>query len=252
MGLDIYSGTFVRYYSKNWKTRTQQFCEENGIEYNVVRANPEEHEEQASVEEIIDGVHQWQEQMLIMLKNHDINTFKMWNENNEKEYYTDKPDWDALGALLLMVAAKVMNMECPGQYQKGMEFHPYINEAAEETLSEWSLFSGVCHFIPQSEYLLFNWVLANGKECSFATTANIRAELDAINDLLWNAAEETILEWNHTEGYPADVTFNNGKYEKIQETNTYDTESLAKFCYSILYQAVIFSEKNNVPIIFDF
>ena len=52
MGLDIYAGTFVKYYAKHWKTKTQQFCEENGIEYKVIRANPEEHEQQASVEEI--------------------------------------------------------------------------------------------------------------------------------------------------------------------------------------------------------
>lgn len=252
MGLDIYAGTFVKYYAKHWKTKTQQFCEENGIEYKIIRANPEEHEEQASVEEITSGVHEWQKQLIVMLSNHNINGFELWEENDGKDYYTDKPDWDAFGALLLMTAAKVLGKEYPCEYKKNMEFHPYIQEAANEKLGEWSLFTGITHFIPQNEYLMFNWLLANGKECSFATTANLRAELEAINQLLWNADEDTIKSWNLTEGYPTDAEFKNGTYKKIQENTVFETESLAKFCFSVLYQAVLFSELNNVPVIFDF
>ena len=32
MGLDIYAGTLTRYYTHNWKTVTQLFAEENGIQ----------------------------------------------------------------------------------------------------------------------------------------------------------------------------------------------------------------------------
>ena len=187
-----------------------------------------------------------------MLSNHNINTFEIWDENDEKDYYTDKPDWDSFGALLLMTASRVLGKECPSEYIKNMDFHPYIQEAANEKLSEWSLFTGINHFIPQKEYLMFNWLLANGKECSFATIANLKAELDAINQLLWNADEETIISWNSTEGYPTDATFENGTYKRIQESTVYETESLAKFCFSILYQAVMFSEEYSVPVIFDF
>lgn len=252
MGLDIYSGTFVRYYAKNWKTKTQQICEENGIQYNVVRANPEEHENQASVDIILEGVSNWQNQMIKMLAGHNINSFELWEENNSKAYYTDKPDWDALGALLLMTSAKVLDRSCPKEYEKGSDFHPYIYEATEKILSEWSLFLGAYHFIPQKECLMFKWVLANGKETLFATTANLKEELNSINKLLWNADEETILLWNTTEGYPLEGTINNGKAYLVKETHIYETESLAKFCFSILYQAVKFSDQNNVPIIFDY
>lgn len=252
MGMDIYAGTFIRYYAQNWKTKTQQFCEENGIAYNVIRANHDEHEKQDLLEEIIEGVHNWQNKMIEILESHDINGFELWEENNEKEYYTDKPDWDALGALLLMVSAKVLGKDCPAEYEKNMDFHPYIEEAAAEKLDDWSLLAGVCHFIPQNKYLMFDWFLANGKKASFATTANLKAELDAINDILWNVDENTILEWTETEGYPVDAVFQNGKYRRLQESTVYNTESLAKFCFSILYRAVRFSFENNVPVIFDF
>lgn len=252
MGMDIYAGTFVRYYAKNWKTISQQFCEQNGIAYNVIRANPEEYENQASPEEITEGVHYWQNRMTEMLESHDIHGFELWEENNEKEYYTDKPDWDALGALLLMVSAKVLDRDCPAEYEKNMEFHPYIKEAAAEKLDGWSLPAGICHFIPQNEYLMFDWVLANGKEASFAATANLKAELDTINEILWNADENMILGWTETEGYPVDAVLQNGKYQRLQENTVYNTESLAKFCFSILYRAVQFSFENNVPVIFDY
>ena len=29
-----------------------------------------------------------------------------WQEDNEKPYYTDKPDWDAFGAMLLVAACR--------------------------------------------------------------------------------------------------------------------------------------------------
>ncbi|MBR4086109.1 MAG: hypothetical protein IKK33_17720 [Lachnospiraceae bacterium] len=36
MGLDIFAGTLSRYYMRNWKTATQQFCEENGLQYSQI------------------------------------------------------------------------------------------------------------------------------------------------------------------------------------------------------------------------
>lgn len=90
------------------------------------------------------------------------------------------------------------------------------------------------------------------KEASISTVASLKAELDIINQLLWNADEKTILEWNHSEGYPTDGTVQNGIYQKGTVHTVYDTESLAKYAFSIFYQAVQFAEKNNVPIILDF
>lgn len=250
MGLDIYAGTFIRYYSKNWKTTNQKFCEENGIEYKIIRAHQEK---QSSIDDIITGVHQWQQQLQIVMHHSGVLEFKIWQEDNEKKYYTEKPDWDAYGALLLMNSAKALNKKVPEKYLKGMSFdHPFIKKAQNKFFSKWSLYKGVCHFIPHNENILFNWYLANGIETSFATIGTLREELTKINEFCWNANENTIHSWYETEGYPIYAEFINGQYKKIAENNVYNTESLAKFAFSILYKALIFAEENEVPVIFDF
>lgn len=68
----------------------------------------------------------------------------------------------------------------------------------------------------------------------------------------WDAARETILDWDKTEGYPADAMFQDGKVKFNQVSEVYDTESLAKFAFSILWQAVEFAERERVPVILDF
>ena len=46
----------------------------------------------------------------------------------------------------------------------------------------------------------------------------------------------------------------NGEYSKadIEEHTQYDTDSLAKFAFSMFWQAMLFAEKNRVPILLDF
>lgn len=250
MGLDIYAGTFIRYYTRNWKTANQKFCEENGIQYQMIRAHQEE---PVSVAEMITVVHQWQEQLQNVLQHSGVPKFEIWQEDNEKAYYTEKPDWDAYGALLLMTSAKALKKNVPEEYPKGMDFnHPLTNQAQKKCFHQWALYRGVCYFLPHSENLLFDWYLANGKEASFATIRTLREELTTINQLCWNADENTIHGWYENEGYPTDFVFANGQCKKVADHNVYDTESLAKFAFSILYKALIFAEENAVPIIFDF
>lgn len=257
MGLDVYAGTYIRYYARNWKTIIQQFAEAQGLSCEIVRVvNGEkiDDSEPASLEDITAGVHHWQERLKAVLKDGGVPDFKLWPEDNEKDYFTDKPDWDAYGAMLLLASAKVLKKEPPEEYQKDATFdHPYIQEAAENYFARWGLFSDICHYLPGTEPLLFTWYLANGQQASFATTAELRLELEAINALCWNADEQTIMNWSSTEGYPTDaIQGSDGKVKMLKENTVYSTQSLAKLAFSIFWQALMFSEKNEVPIILDY
>ena len=96
MGLDIYAGTLTRYYTHNWKTVTQLFAEENGINFEVIRSKQEESE--LSSKELNQIVMQWRDAIIRGL---NLDSVPFWNEDfNETPYYTNKPDWDALNALL--------------------------------------------------------------------------------------------------------------------------------------------------------
>lgn len=252
MGLDVYAGTFTRYYARNWKTVVQKFSEENGISYHQIRAN---NTSPPPVEEITEGVNNWENQLVAVLKNSGVNSAQTWEENNEKPYYTDKPDWDAFGALLLYAAAKLLGKETPKDFPKRMNYnaHPLMKKIRKnKSCNGWSLFLEVCHWIPINDSFMFNGPLANGATVNIGTTALLKNELSKINEIGWRADRETILGWTSTEGYPTAAEFKDGKLEFNDVTEVYDTNSLARFAFSVLWQAVEFAEKERVPVILDF
>ncbi len=253
MGLDVYAGTYVRYYARSWKTVNQQFCEANGLEYHQIRVNDTS---PPSVKEITEGVKNWENQLITVLHNSGVPIAEAWEENNEKQYYTDKPDWDAFNALLLYTAAKILGENFPKEFSKNMDIygHPLMDKIGktEQVMMGWSLFRGVCHWIPINDGIMFNFPLPNGVSADIAATALLKSELTRINELDWNADRKTILSWKNTEGYPVDADLKSGKIENMQISTMYNTESLAKFAFSILWEAAEFSEKERVPIILDF
>ena len=81
------------------------------------------------------------------------------------------------------------------------------------------------------------------------------AELKRINELSWQADEKEICAWSRTEGYPAEAEVGQGGVltkQNIPAHTRFDTESLAKFAFSILYQAARFSLAQRVPVLLDY
>ena len=102
MGLDIYAGTLTRYYTQNWKNVAQQWAEANGYTFTRVAPNGEpEAVDVISAEEIQEEAVRWRDKILRAIAPEGQEPLPAWEENGEKPYYTDKPDWDALNALLL-------------------------------------------------------------------------------------------------------------------------------------------------------
>lgn len=54
--------------------------------------------------EVQDIVENWRDQILAAIAVPEQAPYTPWPEGNEKPYYTDKPDWDAFGAMLLVAA----------------------------------------------------------------------------------------------------------------------------------------------------
>ncbi|MDE7281027.1 MAG: hypothetical protein K2N36_04745, partial [Ruminiclostridium sp.] len=174
MGLDIYAGTYTRYYARNWKTVNQQFCEANGFEYHQIRAD---NSPPPPAEEVMKGVNRWEEQLIQVLKNSGVPSAKSWEENNEKPYYTEKPDWDAFDALLLYAASRLLEEDFPKDFPKNMDIykHRLMQEiGSSERVNSWSLFKGVCHWIPINDSIMFNFPLANGVNADIATAALLK------------------------------------------------------------------------------
>lgn len=257
MGLDIYAGTYARYYARNWKTAAQQYCENNGIQYSLIKSTQSDEEQIKLKEEQTEQlVMNWQEQLVNALKNSGVEKAVVWKEDVDKiPYYTNKPDWDAYGALLLFVAAKLLKKKYPENYKKNTKYQQVLDILGiqESPFKDWSLFSGVQNYVPIDDRLVFRYPLANGKETMLGTIVCLKYELTKINDICWKADEEQILKWQETEGYPPEVTIRTGRLlQMLPKRAVYSTQSLAKYAFSILWQAVMFAEKEQVGIIFDY
>ncbi len=255
MGLDIYAGTLTRYYSHNWKTSVQRWAEENGYTFSKVTPDgtpvSEDSPDPAEVER---DVKEWRDTLLKVLSPED-GAYAPWDEDNYREYFTAKPDWDAFGALLLYGACLLYEEECPKIVQKGMDFyaHPVLKRAMEEETLNWSLYIGAEWWIPLQDTFSFQCQNPCGNPIVMGTTGTLLAELDRINSMGWKADQDIILSWSSTEGYPQDGQITaDGMVNPLKEVTEYDTNSLAKFAFSILYEAALFSMDNRVPILLDY
>ena len=105
MGLDVYAGTLTRYYSHNWKTTVQQWAEENGYAFQKITPDGQN---AADEEELSTArFRRWWRLAgsdLSAISRPEQSPYVSWPEDNERPYYTDKPDWDAFGAMLLVAA----------------------------------------------------------------------------------------------------------------------------------------------------
>ena len=95
MGMDIYAGTFTRYYSRNWKTKAQQYAEANGKVIHRITPEAENLDAQDSPEDtqIQKAVSAWTNGLLKALQSNNMDAGLAWVDDNEKPYYTAKPDW---------------------------------------------------------------------------------------------------------------------------------------------------------------
>ena len=125
MRLGRYAGTLTRYYSHNWKTAVQQWAEANGYSFQKLAPDgspvAEEELTPEEVRNIQSAVERWRDSLLDAIRQNKEQPYTPWTEDNEKPYYTDKPDWDAFGALLLVAACHTYGEPAPPTAKKGWD-----------------------------------------------------------------------------------------------------------------------------------
>lgn len=256
MGLDIYAGTFTRYYAQNWKTITQQWAEENGYSFTRIIANDEGNdEEKLSPAEIQEDMENYRNQIISAITPKGQPLYAPWVEDNEKPYYTEKPDWDAFGALLIYAAAHKLGQPLPPTVPKGFDYntHPLMKKMQETEGKNWSLFSGATCWLPIEEPFYFQGPMPNGNTAVIGTIGGLKAELEKINSFHWQADNGTIRSWIKTEGYVADSSISaDGQITKVAEYQEHNTESLAKYAFALFWEALCFSLEQKVPVLLDY
>lgn len=171
MGLDIYSGKLVRYYSNNWETIVQQLSKEQGYECKITdilgreRKAVEDCGEVSLIRKIVNG---WIDNLASVI---DPSLRKpLWDESAEDEYYTDKPDWGAYGALLMLQACSSLNLPLP-EYVDGRWSavnHPIVKEAKSKNTHN-SLLKDATFWIPVQKELIMETALPSGAKATIST-----------------------------------------------------------------------------------
>ncbi len=261
MGLDIYAGTMTRYYSRNWKTIVQQLAEANGHKCELIGNDGNEIkplEDQAQISEIRDTICDWAEKLASALESFDTPvTHPLWDETNEGDYFTDKPDWEAFGALVMLQACHIQNCPLPEYVESGWSaFDEPVVKKSMSQKSGVSLLSNVGHWLPIDDNAMFKVNLPNGDEARVATLKLLKNELDELNRQICKADEQTIHSWRDDKYY---IPVKQKKSKSIsgilfrkKPRKRYRTEELAQSAFSILYQAVNFAIENQVSLLLDY
>lgn len=235
MGLDIYTGTLTRYYSKNWKSIIQQYAEENNMEFERVNSN-EDNQDELDTEEVQSICIDWRNNIIDAVKEH-IENPTVWTENNEKEYYTDKPDWDCYGALIMYALYNEQSIDPPINFDENWtESEVYVKACSEDYETSFQqLVKGCEIWLPLNFNFIFNYNDPSENEIAIGSIYTLLKNLDDLNSKIWKASKEIIDSW-----------------QKNIDPGTTVYEEKAKFGFSVLYSITEFAIKNHTPIKLDY
>ncbi|QES88281.1 hypothetical protein [Rhizosphaericola mali] len=235
MGLDIYAGTFTRYYSGNWKTVIQQWSDRTGTPVEVVRQNQPK-DVLTNVSEIQEISEVWRDHLANALKAHS-ETSIFWIESNDLPYHTDKPDWDCFGAVILWALYNEQKNVIPNDFDKEWTSSEIFKKSLlEDYKTIYPSLTQDCEiWLPIDIQFTFRYSDPTEKEVGIASSLRLLEDLDKLNNATWKADNNIINEW---------------RKEIDPNTNSFDEK--AKFGFSILYDLAKFSVDNKTPMKLDY
>lgn len=260
MGLDIYSGQLTRYYCSDWNNVVQQMSENNGYKCTILDRlgnkikRIKSKKENARIRMVVTC---WIDHIAASL---DLKSpTPLWDETSDCGYYTDKPDFEAYGALVMLQACLSLGRPLPEYVdsEENVFENPIVLEAMEKKIAN-SLLYDVALWLPIPDDVIFEASCPFGDKGAISTVSLLKKELEEINRKMWNADEATILSWRNDKYYEPvkieDPKLLPESLRKIDSTSTdlYRTEELAQCAYSIMYQGVSFAEEHKVPILLDY
>jgi hypothetical protein len=198
VGLDIYVGPLTRYVAGDWLTIVQQAARDNGMQVHVVRAGPEPEGGPPDADEAHQAVLAWRQSVLPGAD---------WPEGSELPYWTDKPDWDGYGGVVLL-AAYDEQPEAPRTKRVGLVRKRDVPdtardfgsapayEAAQQSPKRYpSLLGGAEWWVPVADRpATFEADLPNGNDVLMSTVGQLQSELRTLNDRTLRMSEAELQE----------------------------------------------------------
>ncbi len=102
MGLDVYVGTFTRYFTGDWETIAQRLGREQGIPVEIIQPSAPP-DAITDPDDIRNWILNWKRDFVASVREQaDVEVD--WSESPGEPYFTDKPGFDGLAALHMLAA----------------------------------------------------------------------------------------------------------------------------------------------------
>jgi hypothetical protein len=241
VGLDIYVGSFTRYYAHDWETVVQQAGRLQGTPVVVVRSDSSP-DPLTDPSQIRSSVVQWRDLMLEALRGAGSQLTSLeWDERAEAPYFTDKPGWDCFGALLLLAAYEDAPKPLFGdRYLK--ELPPDWPKDGRLKRATASRGRGYSHLVGCEVWLPldfkdpFDGPKPNAKMARFGSTLRLHEQLLELNRRTYDGTPGDLAAWRHEPPDPEDRSF----------------EPMAKSGLAIVVALAEAANENRLPMLLDY
>ncbi|MGH1456847.1 MAG: hypothetical protein ACRBDI_08710 [Alphaproteobacteria bacterium] len=196
MGLDVYVGALSRYYKQDWETISQTIAKEQEIDFVVLGAEPVTDE----VGELRKKIDEWRDGVKDYVKDasggKEAVAFK-WDESDDASFFTDKPDWDGYGALLLWAAysehddlsvTKILDDDW-------INDEAFLRSTADDFRSNYTALLNADMWVPEEFAFVLSVHDVFGHDTAIGSIVKLGQELLALNDKTWQADSEEITRW---------------------------------------------------------
>ena len=237
MGLDVYVGSLTRYYRRDWETIVQQYGRESGLTVHMVYAGETVSDSESSEDETREAILEWRTGLANELAQYLPDGLN-WSEESGTPYFTDKPDWNGYGALMLWAAyAEHPEISRPSAVIKEWEESSVLKASQAQGVSSLfpSLIEGVELWLPGQFKIIFKACDAAGGEVMMGPSDQLQAEMIKLNQMTWQASDEDTKEWR-----------------RVIDPNTKSFDEMARFGYSIFIELVGEAVKHKLPMKLDY
>jgi hypothetical protein len=236
MGLDIYVGSFTRYYRGDWETVVARAAREQGMGFKVIRTNPDPPDKVTDPIVIREAVESWRISLEAGLRQHLADGLA-WDERADADYFTDKPDWVGYSGVVLL-AAHTACPEHPRPERATAHFDKdaaYQSLAAQEFRCRFSQVFEVELWLPCAFPFTFKAADVAGNEVRFGSSVTLLDQLSRLNDESYRADAETLAKW---------------KYDGAGSQDTF--EQTARFGLAMFLYHAQLSVKHRLPMKLDY
>jgi len=234
LGLDIYVGSFTRYFSGDWELAAARVARETGATFSVVR----QHDPEDAVrdpEQLRPIILQWRTGLAEALSKLVPEPFD-WSEEADTPYFTDKPAWDGYQSLLLWAAYE----EHPELHRPDHIPEDWTNDAAIQLSMGGktrypALLSNVEFWLPVPFSIVFDADSPSGKKITMASSYALAQQLRELNDRTWKVTDSEMDHW----------TRQNFEYGAPIEEG-------ARFAYALFQRHANLSVMHRLPMLLDY